>query len=161
MKFNKFKIKPHLLILGIIIVLILVIPIKQVGAEMLDRRLFLPTSLTQTFPKDPMIVRSRLSYINNDLLINADGEPRNIQLIRLNLFRDVVYRGIITSIEENEFGYVWIGTLENVPYSYFTIMKVGELFIGNIGSPQGVYEFSNVGGDIYRIIKINPIFQSD
>jgi len=162
---NKFIATLFWIIIISILVIYPMLPTNTVKANennyQLEKRFFLPSFITQTFPKDVSIIRSRVSKINTSLLINEYGKPYNTKFIKLNLFGNVVYRGIIIKIEKTEFGYVWTGILDGIPYSYFTIMKVGKLFIGNIGSPQGVYEFSNIGGSLYRIIKINPTPPTD
>ena len=115
-------------------------------------RLFLPPDEVITFAYDPTIARSRLAKIN--VLFE---QSKNV---RINLFDDARYMGVIDSTYQDDLGTVWLGHFSGVEYSYFTIMKVGILYIGNFGSPAGVYEVSNVKGNLYRIIQIEENYHA-
>jgi hypothetical protein len=95
--------------------------------------------------------------INFPLLLEESGRARELtgSTIALNLFPDVTYAGMIEQIEGDGDSYTWIGHLENVEFSQLTMILTNDVFIAKIASPDGVYEVSNIGGDLYRVILIN------
>jgi len=105
----------------------------------------------------PYVVRSRFVKINLALLLDESGRPRDLENheITLNLFPDLTYIGVIKHIEQNGDQYSWVGSLKNIEFSSLTIIFTGGLFIMHAASPAGVYEVSNTGGDLYRIIMID------
>lgn len=126
-----------------------------------SRNLFYPTNTPILSPINENTISSRSVLINSNILVNKNNKCINPKIFTLNLFSNVKYKAIVIKLEKTYLGCVWTGRIGGIGYSYFTIMKVGNLFIGNIGSPQGVYEFSHVRGRIYRIIKINQGLHQD
>ncbi|MFH2038293.1 MAG: hypothetical protein ABIJ65_02545 [Chloroflexota bacterium] len=116
---------------------------------------FVDSDATHTFPEEPQISRSRLVEINLYQLIDNNGQSVPVEEILLNLFPDVTYTGVIKQIEENGDGYSWVGYLKDVEFSSMTIVYTSGVFMGNFASPLGVYEFSYVEEDLYRIIMID------
>jgi len=104
----------------------------------------------------PEVVRSRFVKINTELLLDNAGQAREVDEITLNLFPDVTYVGVIDQVEQNGDGYTWVGTLKGVENSSLFIVFAGGVFIVHVASPEGVYEASNRGGDLYQIIMIPP-----
>ena len=104
------------------------------------------------------VKRHRVVTINSRLLLDESGEPRPMQPnseITLNLFPDTIYTGVIEKAEQDESGFTWLGHLKNVENSTLTMVFAGGLLIGNFGSPAGVYEVSNIGGELYQIIEVD------
>ena len=119
--------------------------------------LFLDGGSSEPAPSASYIVRSRVVKINLPLLLDQDGHARLLtgKAITLNLFPDVVYTGVIEQMEENGDSYTWIGQLKDIEFSTLTMLLTEGVFIAKIASPDGVYEVSNIGGDLYRVILIN------
>lgn len=119
--------------------------------------LFLDGESPEPSPSSPEIARSRVVKINFPLLLDEQGRARELtgSTIPLNLFPDVNYTGVIEQIEGEDGSYTWVGHLEGVEYSVLTMLLTNGVFIANIASPQGVYEVSIIGGDLYRIVLID------
>lgn len=116
---------------------------------------FIDSDVTHVFPEEPQISRSRLVEINQGQLLNGNKQSVPVKEIKLNLFPDVTYTGVVVQIEETGDGYSWVGYLKDVEFSAMTIVYSSGVFIGNFASPLGVYEFSYVEDDLYRIIMID------
>jgi hypothetical protein len=120
--------------------------------------LFIAAQSVATSTPSPSVSRSRFVKINVPLLLGSNGQalplPANAE-IPLNLFPDVAYTGVIGQIQQDGDGYSWVGHLKDVATSSMTIVYTAGVFAGNFASPAGVYEVSNVGGDLYEIIQID------
>ena len=118
--------------------------------------LFLDAESPEPAPSSPHIARSRVVKINFPLL-EESGSARALKgsTITLNLFPDVIYTGVIEQVEGDGDSYTWIGQLKGVEFSSLTMILTNDIFIAKIASPDGVYEVSNIGGDLYRVILIN------
>lgn len=121
--------------------------------------LFLDAESPDSPPSAAYIVRSRVVKINLPVLLDETGGARSLagDTITLNLFPDVTYTGVLDRIEESGDSYTWLGHLKDVEFSELTMIYTGEVFIAKIASPQGVYEVSNIGEDLYRIIQIDQL----
>ena len=119
--------------------------------------LFLDAETSAEAPSAAYVARSRVVKINIPLLLDENGQARALtgKEITLNLFPDVNYTGVIEQVEENGDSNIWIGYLKNVEFSALTIILTEGVFIAKIASPDGVYEVSSIGGDLYRVILIN------
>jgi hypothetical protein len=119
--------------------------------------LFLDSESAKPVPPALHIERSRVVKIDFLLLLDETGQARELtgKTITLNLFPDVSYTGVIESIEGDRGSYTWIGQLKDVEFSTLTMILTQGVFIAKIASPAGVYEVSNIGGDLYRVILIN------
>src|SRR5687768_14295940 len=119
--------------------------------------LFLDAETSEEAPSAAYVARSRVVKINIPLLLDENGQARELtgKKITLNLFPDVNYTGVIEQVEENGDSYTWIGSLQDVEFSTLTIILTEGVFIAKIASPDGVYEVSSIGGDLYRVILIN------
>ena len=95
--------------------------------------------------------------INFPLLLDESGQARELagNTITLNLFPDVIYTGVIEQVEGDGDSYTWIGHLKGFDVSGLTMILTNDIFIAKIASPDGVYEVSNIGGDLYRVVLIN------
>jgi hypothetical protein len=117
--------------------------------------LFADAPSTTQPPSEPHVARSRFVTVNLALLMDDAGRARDVREVTLNLFPDVVYRGVIEQIEQNGDECSWVGVLKDVEYSHLTMVFTSGVFIGHFASPLGVYEVSIVEGDLYRIILID------
>jgi len=119
--------------------------------------LFLDAETSTEAPAAAYVARSRVVKINIPLLLDENGQARALtgKEITLNLFPDVNYTGVIERVEENGDSNTWIGYLQDVEFSALTIILTEGVFIAKIASPDGVYEVSSIGGDLYRVILIN------
>jgi len=128
-------------------------PISSPSSE-----LFLDAEPGEAIAAPPSAARSRLVKINLALLLDDQGQARDLGAgaeIRINLFPDVTYTGVIEQVESNGDGYSWMGYLKDIEYSGMTIVYTSGLFIGQFASPAGIYEVSSVGDELYRIILVD------
>ena len=126
-------------------------------AAMPSAELVLDAEASEATPSSAYVLRSRVVKINFPVLLDENGRARELtgKTITLNLFPDVIYTGMIEQVEENGDSYTWIGHMKNVEFSALTIILTDGVFIAKIASPDGVYEVSSIGGDLYRVILIN------
>ncbi len=120
--------------------------------------LFVETKEKREASSAPHVARQRLVRLDLSLLLAPDGQPLDLKAggeITLNLFPDTTYTGVIVQIEQNADDCSWVGYLKGVEFSQMTLVYTGGLFIANISSPEGVYEVSTLGDDLYRIIQID------
>jgi hypothetical protein len=119
---------------------------------------FIATDQVGAFTPPPSVARARLVKINRSLLLDEQGQalhlPPNAE-VRLNLFPDVSFTGVIERMEQDGDGYSWVGHLKNVETSELFIVYTAGVFIGHFASPSGVYEVSSTGDDLYRIIMVD------
>ncbi len=73
---------------------------------------------------------------------------------QLNLFANADYTAIVDRVSSYQGWIVWSGHLRGIPYSYFHILRSGNLCIVHVGSPQGVYEVTWVSGAVYRVVQM-------
>jgi hypothetical protein len=121
--------------------------------------LFLDAGSAGAPPPPANAARSRLVRLNLGLLLESDGQARDLPAgteIELNLFPDQTYTGVIEQVQQEGETYSWTGHLKDVEYSSLTMVYTGGIFIGNFASPAGVYEVANAGDDLYQIILIDP-----
>lgn len=117
--------------------------------------LFADTEITRDLPAEPHITRSRFVKVNLGQLLDETGQARNVKEITFNLFPDVVYIGVVEQVEQSGDSYTWSGYLQDVEYSYFTMVYTSGVFMGHFASPQGIYEAVFVEDGLYRVIEID------
>ena len=103
----------------------------------------------------PEVERFRFVRIKKKLLLDSAGQALTVNEITINLFPDVVYVGVIDQVEQDGDGYTWVGTLKGIEDSSLFIVFTSDVFIVHAASPEGVYEVSNIGDNLYRAIKID------
>lgn len=156
MKTNKFKCGQALL-QGMLLFAAL-----DVGSAVADG----PALLTDTggvLPKavdnEPeFITNVRYTHINTAALFDKDGKPFDaaaLPEIGFNLFPTADFTGVVSKVEQDAGTTTWTGKLKGVPKGYFIMVAVDGAFIAHVASPQGVYEVSNVGGDVYKVVQID------
>jgi hypothetical protein len=102
--------------------------------------------------------RSRYVSVNTGLLVSKYSTMKDVQAspeITLNLFDDVNYTGVVTEVSKTGTGYTWSGNIKGIQNGYFYMLTYEDVYIAHIASTAGVYEVSNVGGDLYRAIQID------
>jgi len=123
-----------------------------------DVGLFVPTDAVGVAAPGPAVTRSRFVKLDWSLLLDENGQaldlPANAE-ITLNLFPDVTYTGVVEKIEHDGEGYSWIGHLKEVEFSSMFMVYTAGVLIGHFASPEAVYEVSNVGDDLFRIVQID------
>ena len=117
--------------------------------------LFFDTNESVPAPTEPHISRWRPVKINLALLVGESGDALDVKEFTINLFPDVVYTGVIETVEQDAEVYSWSGYLKGVETSYFTMVYTSGVFMGHFGSPLGVYETAYIRDDLYRIIQID------
>lgn len=128
--------------------------------------LFIPADLpdgvsnTSSVPRNT--VRTRYARLNFGALAQAEssqnlGHVTNDSGLRLDLFDGLSYVAFNTRIEARptgDSGYVWVGTIPEIPYSD-VILVVGEgVFSGQIISTEGSYAFNSIDADLVAIHEI-------
>ena len=103
--------------------------------------------------------RSRLVKLNPEIINGKRGTAQNLMSqaqVGLNLFPDVTYIGEIDRREENSpNSYSWIGRLKHKDSGYFYLVVSDDVFIAHIASPDGIYEVSLAGDDLYQVTEID------
>lgn len=120
-----------------------------------DNLIFLDTDVVLADPAEGHISRWRAVRVNLALLLDEQGQARNLKEFTVNLFPDVTYIAVIENIEQSGGVYSWSGYLKDVELSYFTMVYTGGAFMGHFASPLGVYETAFSQGDVYRVIQID------
>jgi len=109
-------------------------------------------------PLSPEVARARYVNVNIGMLFSDTGKPLNKNLlprVTLNLFSDVTYTGIVTRVQKDEWGISWTGRLQGKPNSYFYLVVTDNVFIAHVASPEGIYEVSWAGDDLYQAVQID------
>jgi hypothetical protein len=117
--------------------------------------IFIDAISTLELPKESHISRARFVHVDFSIILEENGNAREVQEITLNLFPDVIYTGVVTHIEPMGMDTSWVGYLKDVEYSQLTMVYVGGVFRGKFASPQGIYEVTFVAEDLYQIIQVD------
>ena len=113
------------------------------------------TEANVAIPVDPTAARSRAVEVALDVLLDDQGRARDVEVVTLNLFPDVVYTGVITGTERSGDSYSWVGYLDGIEYSSLAMVYTASVFRAQFASPAGVYAVSLVGDGIYQAILID------
>jgi len=102
----------------------------------------------------------RSAYVNVDmgLLFDASGKARErktLPAIKLNLFPDVNYIGVVTKVVNSTTSTKWVGRLKGMQVGYFYIVVVGDIIEVHIASLDGIYDISWNRAGIYKVAEIN------
>ena len=111
---------------------------------------------TQKIPATAM--RSRLVKVNVKALFKggAARSAQDLPQVHFDLFSNAQFTGTVKTLETDGSTSTWSGTLDGVEKGYFYVVAVDGAVIMHVASPKGVYEVSNAGGDVYRVIQLNP-----
>lgn len=108
------------------------------------------------------IQRTRYARLNFAVLAQAAASQNLGRVfydsgIILDLFDGLTYTAFNTSIDvrpTGDEGYVWVGTIPDVPFSDVILVVGDGVFSGQIISPVGNYVFSSVSADVVAIHEI-------
>lgn len=117
--------------------------------------LFTETDQTRNVPEEAHIVRQRFVTVRMELLLDGNGEARDVKELSINLFPDVIYTAVVEEVLQEGDSFSWSGFLEGVEYSYFTMVYTSGVYMGHFASPEGIYEVVVVEGDLYRVVMID------
>jgi len=136
-------------------------PFKSATSESMSSTvpvLFIETERTGSGKDDSHVSRSRFVEVDFSVLFDEMEGVSNLNVnsqVTLNLFPDVTYIGIIDQVEQSGDGYSWVGHLKDVDLSSLTMIYTSGVFIAKFASPEGVYEVSVAGDDLYQVVLID------
>lgn len=105
-------------------------------------------------PNESYVARSRYVTVDVGMLFDANGKPRTKQSlpeIALNLFPDATYTGVLTRVQQDSMSASWSGRLKG-KQGYFYLVVADNVFIAHVASPEGIYEVSWAGEDLYKAV---------
>jgi len=114
-------------------------------------------SPTADVPDPSYVARSRYVNVNVGMLFDGNGKPldkQSLPEISLNLFPDASYIGVLTRVQKDASGTYWIGSIKDIE-GYFYLLIVDGVFIAHVASPEGVYEVSWAGDNLYKAVQID------
>ena len=132
-----------------------------------DRRL-------SSIAPDPMAARRRLVTIDFGRLAppdfalapTADGTPADAlspdgttpgRLLRLNLFDDAVFTGLVERMEPTfSGGHALSGRLVDVDGGTMTLVIDGDLIAGTVRTPDATYQIRSVGNGLHAVSQVDP-----
>ena len=104
------------------------------------------------------VIRSRLVNVNFRLLLAPEGQALDAGVnpeVTLNLFPDATFTGVVERVEQNfSGGRSWTGRLKERE-GYFHLVASEETFIAHVASKAGIYEVSQAGESLYRVIQLD------
>jgi len=109
-------------------------------------------------PARPEVMRSQYLKVNTGLLVRAAGaqaDRQSLPEVSLNLFANASFTGVVTDARQDQWGSTWSGTLKDVPNGSFYLTVVDGVFMAHVASTRGVYEVTQVSGDVYRAVQID------
>jgi hypothetical protein len=130
-------------------------------AEKPEEGLFSSITVNEGFggSQDARIIRSRFVIINFNMLLNADGTPKDVnalQNLKLNLFDDTTLNAQIESLESVSPGSIsFLGHVEGVEYSSVVLVVENGLMSGNISMPAGFYQVRYIEAGVHAIYQID------
>jgi hypothetical protein len=114
--------------------------------------LFLPAPDAPNVTLSPTAVESRPVYI--DYQIISTVKPGDA--LPLNLFPDTAYTAVIDSIQSGVTGAtIWTGHLKNVEMSLVVLVMKDGVMMGQISSPEGIYQVRYAQEKRHQILKID------
>ena len=95
-----------------------------------------------------------LESVSSPLGVNEVRQlaPRTIAL---NLFEDATFTGRIEHVEPTASGYVFWGRLDGVELGTITMVVNGDIVVGTVGTPEGVYTIETADSGTYVIRQID------
>jgi hypothetical protein len=148
-----------------IAVMVLVLGSSAVGAlegEPVSKGLFTAASARATVDRagDVGVVRSRYVRPNLELLLDADGTPRDLAgmgALTLNLFDDTELVAVLDRVEPNYGGgYTWVGQVQDDPLSMATLVVTDGLMAGTVATAQSSFGISYAGDGGHVVQEIDP-----
>ena len=83
------------------------------------------------------------------------GKPTTPQTLVLNLFKDVVFTGIVEHIEPTSSGHALWGRLDGVELGTMTMVVNGSVVVGTVRTTDAVYTIRTAGDGTYVIRQID------
>lgn len=123
--------------------------------------LFLESSAAPTLAvaDHPTVMRHRYVDVDFDELTREDGSPKSTEpgyALILNLFEDVLHTALLDRVEYipgNDF--VWLGHLEEEPYSQVVFIVGDGILVGNITLPGASFQVRYAGNGVHAIFEID------
>ncbi len=112
---------------------------------------------------DPTVIRSKPVTIDFNQLagsatqgVGIASTPEVNDVVQLNLFDDASYTAILGEIQPaSNGGYLWIGHLEDIPFSQVIFAVNAGQTAGSIAEPDGFYGIRYVSGDVHAVLQID------
>ena len=108
---------------------------------------------------DGITLRRRLVTVDIDRLAQArDAVGQGVApsaALRLNLFADTVFTGIVERTSPTLSGYVLSGRIEGVDPGTMTVVVNGTVVAGTIRTPRAVYRIRSEGGGVHVVSQID------
>jgi hypothetical protein len=145
------------LVFGGFVAGLLVIMMNHTTAQ--DAVLFIPVETplesSEWFSRGPQVLRTR--YVRPDFNALNQLDPQSgVRLPGLNLFVDVYHSGLLHQVESSPSGgVIWMGTLEGVPWSTFTLVQKEDVLVGTVKLPGASYRITYVQEGIHAILEMD------
>lgn len=126
-----------------------------------EKFLFIETDKKGSYDEsDPTIIRARFVELNLDAIVwKDDSQPSSVfaDKVTLNLFPDVIYKAILDDVEKRNIAnsFVWVGHIPEIEMNSVSLVVERGVMNGSIIFPDGVYEISHSGEDVYIIKEID------
>jgi peptidyl-Asp metalloendopeptidase len=107
---------------------------------------------------DPAVIRGRFVTVDLQQLVRTSPggqELAGVELLKLNLFPDVVLTASLTRVERTATGYVWVGRLETDPFSSVTLSVSGVALVGSITTADVAYSVRPVEDGLHAVQEVN------
>jgi hypothetical protein len=106
------------------------------------------------------VIRSRTVSPNLELLLDADGTPRNLEAegtLTLNLFDDLVMAASLDRVEPSYGGgHTWVGRVQGEPFSTVALVVTEGMMAGTVASPQGLFKIGYAGDGVHAVREVDP-----
>ena len=119
-------------------------------------------------PLDPLTLRRRLVTINLGQLTPSttalssaaeltSASPATLGVLRLNLFDDAVFTGIVERTAPTfSGGHVLSGRLLGIEWGTLTLVVNGDVVAGTIRTPEATYRIRPAGNGLHTVSQIDP-----
>lgn len=108
---------------------------------------------------EPTVIRSRVVEINLDLLLRADGAPRDLaagSALALNFFNDATLVAVLDRVEPAYGGgFTWTGRVQDEPLSLVTLAVTDGVMAGNVSLPGRVFEVGYAGDGVHAVYEVD------
>ena len=106
------------------------------------------------------VVRSRAVQLNLELLLDADGTPRDLTAedrLTLNLFDDLQLVAVLERVAPSYGGgFTWVGQVQDEPLSAVTLVVNEGIMAGSVVSPQGLFRIGYAGNGVHVVHELDP-----
>ncbi len=106
------------------------------------------------YSSDPTVLRERAVTVDLGALVVSS---KSIDAPLFQLFSDIKFTALLHRSEKNRSGSVtWTGSLEGLARSSVTLVSKKGVLVGNIRTPDLLFEVGYLGGDLHVIRQIDP-----